>query len=312
MTRAVVFGYHNVGVRCLRALIAAGIEVPLVLTHEDNAAETIWFDSVARTAAEYDIPTISPADPNAADVVARVAVCKPDFLFSFYYRSMLEGALLALPPKGALNMHGSLLPKYRGRVPVNWAIIHGETETGATLHYMIDKADSGDIVAQQAVPILPDDTGKEVFDKVTVAAELALSGALPALMAGNAPRIKQDASAGTYYGGRKPEDGTIDWSKSAIAIHNLVRAVAPPYPGAFTMLAGRQARLLRTRVLDANAVPAHGPSMAVANGRLVARCGGGGALAILELEVDGAEVSARDFVATHGAAYGAVGVPLGG
>jgi methionyl-tRNA formyltransferase len=220
--------------------------------------------------------------------------------------------LLALPSKGALNMHGSLLPKYRGRVPVNWAIIHGETETGATLHYMIDKADSGDIVAQQAVPILPDDTGKEVFDKVTVAAELALSGCLPALLAGNAPRIKQDASTSTYYGGRKPEDGTIDWSKSAIAIHNLVRAVAPPYPGAFTLLAGRQARVLRTRVLDANTVPAHGPSMTVANGRLVARCGGGGALAILELEVDGAEVSARNFAATHGAAYGAIGVPLGG
>jgi methionyl-tRNA formyltransferase len=312
MTRAVVFGYHNVGVRCLRALIAAGIEVPLVLTHEDNPAETIWFDSVARTAAEYDIPTISPADPNAADIVERVAACKPDFLFSFYYRSMLKGAMLALAPKGALNMHGSLLPKYRGRVPVNWAIIHGETETGATLHYMIDKADSGDVVAQQAVPILPDDTGKEVFDKVTVAAELALSGTLPALLAGNAPRIRQDPGASTYYGGRKPEDGTIDWSKSALAIHNLVRAVAPPYPGAFTLLAGRQARVLRTRVLDANAVPARAPSMTVANGRLVARCGGGGSLAILELEVDGAEVSARDFAATHGAAYGAIGVPLGG
>ncbi|TMH14672.1 MAG: formyltransferase, partial [Betaproteobacteria bacterium] len=189
MTRAVVFGYHNVGVRCLRTLIAAGVDVPLVLTHEDNPAETIWFDSVARTAAEYDIPAISPADPNAADAVERVAACKPDFLFSFYYRTMLKTPLLALQHGGALNMHGSLLPKYRGRVPVNWAIIHGETETGATLHYMLDQADSGDIVAQQAVPILPDDTAKEVFDKVTVAAELALSRALPALLAGNAPRI---------------------------------------------------------------------------------------------------------------------------
>jgi methionyl-tRNA formyltransferase len=307
MTRAVVFGYHNVGVRCLRTLIAAGIDVPLVLTHEDDPAETIWFDSVARAAAEYEIPTISPVDPNAADVVERVAACKPDFLFSFYYRSMLKSPLLALPPKGALNMHGSLLPKYRGRAPVNWAIIHGETETGATLHYMLDQADSGDIVAQQAVPILPDDLAREVFDKVTVAAELALSRALPALLAGNAPRIKQDASASTYYGGRKPEDGTIDWSKSATAIHNLVRAVAPPYPGAFTTVAGRQARVLRTRLLDPSTPPTH-PSMTVENGRLLARCGGGGALSILELEVDGAAVSAMDLSVTHGA----IGVPLGG
>ena len=95
-----------------------------------------------------------------------------------------------------------------------------------------------------------------MFDKVTVAAELALSRALPALLAGNAPRIKQDASASTYYGGRKPEDGTIDWSKSATAIHNLVRAVAPPYPGARSpRFAGRPARVLRTRVLDADAAP---------------------------------------------------------
>jgi methionyl-tRNA formyltransferase len=134
MIRAVVFAYHNVGVRCLEVLLAHGVDVPLVVTHEDNPAETIWFDSVARTAAQRAIPVITPQDPNAPDIVARVAACKPDFLFSFYYRLMLKAPLLALAPRGALNMHGSLLPKYRGRVPINWAIIHGETETGATLH----------------------------------------------------------------------------------------------------------------------------------------------------------------------------------
>jgi len=308
MTRAVVFGYHNVGVRCLRTLIEAGADVALVLTHDDDPAETIWFDSVARTAENYGIETISPIDPNASEVVARVAACKPDFLFSFYYRSMLKAALLALPSQGALNMHGSLLPKYRGRAPVNWAIIHGETKTGATLHYMLEKADSGDIVAQQAVAILPDDTAKEVFDKVTTAAESTLRGALPALLAGNAARVGQDPGAATYFGGRKPEDGRIDWSKSATVVHNLVRAVAPPYPGAFTAIGGRPARVLRTRVVDSLALPAGGPSMKLENGQLLARCGGGGALAILALEVDGAPMSAAGFVAAHGAG----GVPLGG
>jgi methionyl-tRNA formyltransferase len=307
MTRAVVFGYHNVGVRCLHALVDSGIDVPLVLTHEDNPAETIWFDSVARTAAEYEIATISPIDPNATKIVERVAACDPDFIFSFYYRSMLKSALLALPPRGALNMHGSLLPKYRGRVPVNWAIINGETETGATLHYMLDKPDSGDIVAQQAVAILPDDTARAVHDKVAAAAEGVLRGALPGLLAGNAPRMKQDSSAATYFGGRKPEDGTIAWSKNALAIHNLVRAVAPPYPGAFTLIAGRKARVLKTRVLDAGALPAGSPSMTAENGHIVARCGDGGALAILELEIEGARVSASEFAAAHGA----IAVPLG-
>ena len=289
-TCAVVFAYHNVGVRCLRTLLAHGIEVPLVLTHEDDPAETRWFGSVADTAADYGIETITPADPNAPEIVARVAACRADFLFSFYYRAMLKAPLLALAPRGALNVHGSLLPRFRGRAPVNWAIIRGETETGATLHYMAEKPDSGDIVAQSAVPILPDDTAREVFDKVTVAAEVSLHGALPGLLAGTAPRTPQDLARGSYFGGRKPEDGTVDWSRSATEIHNLVRAVAPPYPGARTLLDGRPARILRTRVIDA-AAPRGSPLLAFERGGLVAHCGGGGTLAVLALEIDGAPVA---------------------
>src|SRR6478752_10484662 len=217
MTRAVVFGYHNVGVRCLKALLAHGVDVALVVTHEDSPGETIWFGSLASTAAEYAIPTIMPGDPNAADVVARVAAARPDFIFSFYYRRMLAPALLALAPRGALNMHGSLLPNYRGRAPVNWAVLNGERHTGATLHYMDEKPDAGDIVASQSVPILPDDTAREVFDKVTVAAEICLDGVFPALVAGTAPRLHNAIEPGSYFGGRTPEDGRIDWSKRATA-----------------------------------------------------------------------------------------------
>jgi methionyl-tRNA formyltransferase len=291
--RAVVFAYHNVGVRCLKALLAQGVEVPLVVTHEDNPKETIWFESVAATAAVRGIATITPADPNVPEVVASVAAARPDFLFSFYYRAMLKPPLLALPSRGALNMHGSLLPKYRGRVPVNWAIIHGEAETGATLHYMTEKPDAGDIVGQTAVPILPDDTAKEVFDKVTAAAETTLRAALPGLLDGTAPRTPQDASRATYFGGRNPEDGIIDWSREAASIHNLVRAVAPPYPGARTTLDGRPARILRTRVLDAAAPPTPAPSLTTEANRIVAHCGGGGKLQVLDLEIDGARAEAN-------------------
>ena len=295
MTRAVVFAYHNVGVRCLKVLLAQGVEVPLVVTHEDNPHEQIWFESVARAAAEYDIASITPIDPNAPEVVARIVAAQPDFLFSFYYRQMLKPPLLAAPARSTLNMHGSLLPQYRGRVPVNWAIIHGETKTGATLHYMTDKPDNGDIVAQMAVPILSDDTAKDVFDKVTVAAELTLHGVLPALIAGTAPRIPQQQSQASYFGGRKPEDGSIDWAKSATEIHNLVRAVAPPYPGARTMLNGEPARVLKTRVFDAQSRPARPPLLTMVGDRIVAHCGGGGTLAVLELEIAGHPVSSRAF-----------------
>ncbi|MEO8509488.1 MAG: formyltransferase, partial [Betaproteobacteria bacterium] len=215
MTTAVVFAYHNVGARCLRVLLAHGVRVPLVVTHVDNPAELIWFERVADVAADYGIEAIAPADVNDDAVVARIARLAPDFLFSFYFRQMLAVPLLAVPALGALNMHGSLLPRYRGRVPVNWAVLNGERETGATLHYMATKPDAGDMVAQTAVPILPDDTARDVFDKVTVAAEMTLYRALPGLVAGTAPRVPLDLAAGSYCGGRKAEDGRIDWSQSA-------------------------------------------------------------------------------------------------
>jgi len=192
VTSAVVFAYHNVGARCLRVVLAHGIEVPLVVTQLDDPRERLWFERVADVATKYGVEWIAPDDANAPDVVAKIAALKPDFLFSFYYRRMLGPALLAVPSRGALNMHGSLLPKYRGRAPVNWAVLHGETETGATLHYMTAKPDAGDIVAQERVPILPDETAKDVFDKVTVAAETALDRVLPALIAGTAPRQVND------------------------------------------------------------------------------------------------------------------------
>ncbi len=307
MTRAVVFGYHNVGVRCLRVLLAHGVDVPLVVTHADDPAETIWYASVAATAAENGIPAIAPDDPNAADVVARVAAAAPDFVFSFYYRKMLRAPLLALGRRGALNMHGSLLPRYRGRAPVNWAVLRGETETGATLHHMTVKPDDGDIVAQTAVPILPDDTAREVFDKVTVAAELTLFGAVPGLLAGTAPRRRQDLAQGSYFGGRKPEDGIIDWMQPAAAIHNLVRAVAPPYPGAGTAVGGISARVLRSRVLATDTPATLAPALGVADGMLVAHCGGGGVLQVLELELAGQRCSGTDFAARFGPAPAPLG-----
>jgi methionyl-tRNA formyltransferase len=215
---------------------------------------------------------------------------------------MLKPPLLRVASRGALNVHGSLLPRYRGRAPVNWAVLFGERETGATLHYMTEQPDAGDIVAQTAVPILPDDTAREVFDKVTVAAEMTLDRALPALVDGTAPRLPQDLAQGGYFGGRTPADGTIDWNRDAAAIHNLVRAVAPPYPGAFTTVGRRSARVLRTRVVDPMTPPTLAPALEARDGRLLAHCGGGGTLQVLSLEVDGAELAPAAFAARFGAA----------
>ncbi|NIF73868.1 formyltransferase [Burkholderia sp. Ap-962] len=286
--RAVVFAYHNVGVRCLQVLLARGVEVALVVTHEDSPSENIWFGSVASVAREHGIAVITPADPAGAELREAVATAQPDFIFSFYYRHMLPVALLALAARGAYNMHGSLLPKYRGRVPTNWAVLRGETETGATLHEMAAKPDAGAILGQTAVPILPDDTAAQVFDKVTVAAEQTLWRVLPALLAGEAPHLPNDLSQGSYFGGRKPEDGRLDWSKPAAEVYNLIRAVAPPYPGAFTELHGRRFVVARARLAAPGSPAAQAardlpPGLHVSDNALFGVCGDSRAVSILEL-----------------------------
>jgi methionyl-tRNA formyltransferase len=278
--KAVVFAYHDVGVRCLKALLSAGVQIPLVVTVADDPRENRWYGSVAEAAADYGLEVIRPGSAATPELEARVRALEPDFLFSFYYRSLLPAGLLACARRGALNMHGSLLPKYRGRAPVNWAILKGESETGATLHYMVEKADAGDIVDQLAVPILVDDDAREVFAKVTVAAETILARSLPRLIAGSAARRPQTILPDQYFGRRTPEDGRIDWSRPAREIHDLVRAVAPPFPGAFAEVGGERWEIHRTRLCEQRA-PQAGAWLFGADGALFAACGGGGVLKLL-------------------------------
>jgi methionyl-tRNA formyltransferase len=286
---AVVFAYHNVGVRCLKVLLAANVEVRLVITHEDNPQESIWFASVAALCAEEGIAFITPGNANEPALLAQLQALQPDFLFSFYYRHMLPASVLAVAP--AYNMHGSLLPQFRGRAPVNWAVLAGATQTGATLHRMTVKPDAGAIVAQTAVPILPDDTAFEVFGKVTVAAEQTLWSVLPALLAGNAPQLANDLTQGGYFGGRKPEDGRIDWSAPAQSVYNLHRAVAPPYPGAFTDVHQIRYVIERARISGklASGLPL---GLSVVDNCIFGVCGDARMLAISALTADGIAITA--------------------
>jgi len=287
--RAVVFAYHNVGVRCIKVLLAGGVDIALVVTHEDNPQENLWFESVAGLCRTEGIAFVTPPDAGDPTLLAQVQAAQPDLLFSFYYRHMLPAAILDVAP--AYNMHGSLLPQFRGRAPVNWAVLHGATETGATLHAMTVKPDAGAIVAQIAVPILPDDTAFEVFGKVTVAAEQTLWGVLPALLDGSAPLLPNDLTQGGYFGGRKPADGRIDWTQPAQQVYNLHRAVAPPYPGAFTELNGISYVIQQAR-LGKRAPVALPPGLAVFDGAIVGVCGDGRMLAISSLHANDQPISA--------------------
>jgi len=273
---AVVFAYHDVGVRCLSVLLAHGVDVALVVTHEDDPRENVWFESVEKLARAHDLEVATPADPNNAEFVGRLQSISPDLVFSFYYRFMLSPAVLATAMRGAYNMHGSLLPKYRGRVPVNWAVLRGETKTGATLHEMVEKPDAGRIVDQMEVPILPDDRALDVFRKVTVAAEIVLDRSLPAILDVTARLTVQDLSRGGYFRGRKTDDGRIDWSK------------------------GARVHILATRVLEERGTGAPA-RLAVQDPYLVAECADGGRLRIIDWDVDGAPMDAPSFAARFGA-----------
>ncbi len=272
--KAIILAYHNIGCVGLEALLRNGYEILAVFTHKEDPNENIWFGSVAELAASKGIPVYAPDDVNHPLWIHKIREMKPDILFSFYYRKMVKQELLEIAPKGGLNLHGSLLPKYRGRCPANWVLINGEKETGMTLHYMTPRPDDGDIVAQKKIPIGDQDTAFTLMGKMAESARTLLDEALPKIKSGKAPRTPQDDSKATYFGGRRPEDGEIDWSKSAREVRNLVRAVTRPYPGAFSFIGDN--KLIFWSVSEAACDNAKfSPGAIVSANPLVVACGQG-------------------------------------
>ncbi|HKB55987.1 MAG TPA: formyltransferase [Lacunisphaera sp.] len=241
--RVLFFGYSEVGHDCLDLLLTRGDHVIGLVTHEDNPHEKIWFKTPAAAAREKNIPVHTPASVNTPEWIERISSMTPDLILSVYYRNMISSTILALPRLGAWNMHGSLLPKYRGRAPVNWAVLHGEPRIGMTLHRMVKKADAGAVVDQEGVAIGPRDTAEQAFRKVLPCARAVLARQMDALLAGTARETPQDESQATYFGGRKPEDGRVVWTQTSRQIFNLIRAVTDPYPGAFTDVNGSRLML---------------------------------------------------------------------
>lgn len=238
--RILFFGYSEVGYECLELLLTRGDNVVALITHEDNPQEKIWFKTPALAARERGIPVFTPEKVNTPEWIERIAALRPDLILSVYYRNMISGKILALAPLGAFNMHGSLLPKYRGRAPINWAVLHGEPRIGMTLHRMVKSADAGAVVDQEGVDIGPRDTAEQAFRKVLPCARRVLARQIDALLAGTARETPQDDTQVTYFGGRTPEDGRIDWTQTRRQIFNLIRAVTDPYPGAFSDVGDRR------------------------------------------------------------------------
>ncbi len=251
--RTIVLAYHEMGCVGIESLLAHGFDIVAVFTHVDSSNENLWFRSVAELAARRNLPVFAPEDLSHPLWLDKIRALEPEALFSFYYRKLVSKDLLAIPTAGCFNLHGSLLPKYRGCAPANWAILNGETETGVTLHHMTTRADAGDIVGQRRVAIEPADDAATLNRKLSEAAKPLLDELLPLIRAGKAPRTPQDDSVATYFGRRSPKDGEIDWAHPAQEIANLVRAVTRPYPGAFTHSRGAQVLIWEAEALPQSA-----------------------------------------------------------
>jgi methionyl-tRNA formyltransferase len=294
--KAVVFAYHEIGYVCLEEVLAADMEVACLFTHKDDPDEEIWFRRPVELAKTHAIPVYDPETLREEKWAQMLKTISPDYIFSFYYRYMIPQEMLGTARIAALNMHGSLLPKFRGRCPVNWVLIEGETKTGVTLHVMEAKPDAGDIVAQQEVEITSDDTAHSLFLKLAHAARLLMREVLPRLLAGSFGRKPQEGPS-SYYGGRKPEDGLIDWHKDARAVYNLIRAVTHPYPGAFTFLEGKKLLIWKAQPEEA----AHNaPCGTVISTNPLLIAAEHGALCLTSLQLAGeSELPAETFLKVH-------------
>jgi len=195
-----------------------------------------YFDLLKNIAAAQSIPFLvqpRPSSPAYADFLARVNALVPDLIIVNSYSMLLRPEILSIPRYGAVNLHGALLPQYRGCNPMQWALLNNESETGVTMHYMDETFDTGDIIAQRRVPIYFGDTWLDLQSRISEATKLLLAEEMPRLIAGTSSRRPQEASRARYYARRYPKDGLIDWQRSVLYLYNLIRALVRPHPGAF-------------------------------------------------------------------------------
>ncbi|HUF92097.1 MAG TPA: formyltransferase family protein [Candidatus Limnocylindria bacterium] len=303
--RVVLFAYHTFGARVLEALSARGEDIAAVVTHEDDPRERRWFDSVAALAAEQGRPVLTPRSPNTPEVAAALAALAPDMFVSVWYRRLLGEPLLRLPRIAAVNLHGSLLPAYRGRAPVNWVLVNGESRTGVTLHHMTPEADAGDVVAQVPVDIEREDTALTLYGRIVKAGVDLLLHSYDALVAGTAPRIPQDAARASSYGRREAEDGRVEWTWTAARIANMIRAVTHPFPGAFAGDGAARLQLWAGTALGVSAPYAPGCLVDIRAGQGITVAAGDGMVLLTRVQGEGAaEEPADEWAARRGLAPG--------
>ncbi len=242
------FGFSDVGYKCLKYMVDSGYNVIGVFTHDTDPHESKWFESPESLARENLIPVFKPDTLKTEKWFRKVRYMKPDLILSLYYRNMIPEEIFSQAKYGAYNMHGSYLPYYRGRAPLNWAIINGEKFGGVSLHVMEKKFDTGAVVDQEKVEFADDEYVGQIQPRIAEAALNVFKRSLDSLLDGNPKTVPQDATKASYFGKRTPEDGKIDFSKTAREVFNLIRGVSKPFPGAFADIGGTETIIWRAKI----------------------------------------------------------------
>ncbi len=246
--RVVFLGSQEIGARCLEVILRHGHDVVGVGTFQPEDHEN-WTDDVSRLVEEHGLPRLRGRRFRTKRALADLRALEPEILFAIGWRWILPPAVLGIPPKGCLGIHGSLLPLGRGFAPVNWALIWDQPRTGPSLFYFDEGTDTGDLVGQRPFDLKDADDAGTVRHRLMEASVALLDEHLPGLADGTAPRIIQPADGATYGARRRPEDGLVDWTAPPRDVFNWVRALTRPYPGAFSFLGGSAVRIWKVRSL---------------------------------------------------------------
>jgi methionyl-tRNA formyltransferase len=289
--RVAFFGNHDVGIAALSTL-AQSEEIVAVVAHPPDPEEGVRYACLHDYAASRGWPRLR-GRARDAEVAGFVRAARPDLIWITDYRYLLPPALLALAPLGAVNLHPSLLPRYRGRAPVNWAILEGETELGLTAHYVDAGMDSGNILVQARFLLSAEEDVGDALAKLLLLYQSVTRRVVEGLRGGSLESMPQDARLATTRPARRPEDGLIDWRQPAIRVRDLIRAVAAPYPGAFTCLHGHKIMVWQARLTEGECAGRPGEVVDIFEGLPVVRCGEG-MLRLLSIDLDGPMLKVGD------------------
>ena len=302
--RIVFMGTPSFAVASLEALVRAGHQVAGVFSQPDKPVgrhqNKLQPTPVKECAQAHGIPVYQPEKLRDGTALALLRELDPELIVAAAYGRILPDDILALPPKGCINVHSSLLPKYRGSAPINWAILNGEAETGVTIQRMAHDMDAGDIILQQSTPIYPEETAGMLYGRLAELGGKLVTEAVAQIEAGTAAYTPQDHSKATLAPMLSKALSPVDWTRSAQAIHNQIRGLYPWPAAATDILTGEPVKLWAARTAETPAAARPGTIISAGKEGIDVACGDGRALRILELQAPGGKrMSAADYLRGH-------------